>query len=395
MISFREALGLLLEMAPAAAVERVGLDEAAGRVLRESVTADRPFPPFDRVMMDGFALRLADWAAGIREYEIAGSAPAGQAAATLPEGAGKCLEIMTGAPCPRGADAIVPVEEVAAVVAGRVRFAESGAPEAGRFLHRAGSDATAGVVLLERGRRLGAREIGVAASCGMATLAVSALPDIAVIATGDELVAVDETPAPHQIRQSNAHSLAAALRRAGHPPRWVGALGDDVSVARPALQKLLETHGWLVLTGAVSMGGRDFVPALLADLGCEKIFHGVAQRPGKPLGCWRGPAGQVVLALPGNPVSALTGLHTFLLPALAAAAGLRPEPQRMVAMDTRTLALPDFTRHLPVVFQSDGRADPAPAGNSGDFIGLLRSDGFLTLPPRGGGDAAFPFVPWL
>jgi molybdopterin molybdotransferase len=276
-----------------------------------------------------------------------------------------------------------------------VKFAESASPVAGRFLHRAGSDAAAGEILLTPGRLLGSREIGVAASCGAVSLEVSRLPQIAVIATGDELVPVDEIPQPHQIRQSNAHSLAAALQIAGYPPRHVGALNDNVSAARPVIENLLATHDWLVLTGAVSKGAHDFVPALLADLGCRKVFHGVAQRPGKPAGCWIAPGGQVILALPGNPVSALTGLHTLLLPALAVATGRIPPSPRRIVMDDRAAQLPDFTRHLPVTLRADGRAEPAAAGNSGDFIGLLNSDGFLTLPPRGSSAAAFPFTSWL
>ncbi|MEY3897082.1 MAG: hypothetical protein RLZZ214_2603, partial [Verrucomicrobiota bacterium] len=224
---------------------------------------------------------------------------------------------------------------------------------------------------------------------------VSRLPQIAVIATGDELVPVDESPQPHQIRQSNAHSLAAALEIAGYRPQHVGVLNDNVAAARPVIENLLATHDWLVLTGAVSKGAHDFVPELLADLGCRKIFHGVAQRPGKPAGCWIAPGGQVVLALPGNPVSALTGLYTLLLPALAVATGLTPPIARRIVMDDRTVQLPDFTRHLPVTLRADGRAEPAATGNSGDFIGLLNSDGFLTLPPRGSSAAAFPFTPWL
>ncbi len=398
MISFHEALELLLENTPLMAAEHCRLEEAAGRILRENVAADRAFPAFDRVMMDGYALRFADWQAGQRSFRVTGSAPAGRAAVALSGEIGTCVEVMTGAPCPPGSDCIVPVEEVIGNDPGSVRFSESAAPVAGRFIHRAGSDAAAGEVLLKSGGLLGSREIGVAASCGAAWLVVSCAPKIAVVATGDELVGVDEVPAPHQIRQSNAHSLAAALQRAGYPPQHAGVMNDEVSAARPAMEQLLAAHDWLVLTGAVSQGARDFVPALLAELGCRKIFHGVAQRPGKPAGCWIGPAGQVVMALPGNPVSALTGLHAFVLPALAVASGLPRLAARRVVMDDRTVRLPGFTRHLPVTLRADGRAEPAATGNSGDFIGLLNSDGFITLPPRGemsAISAAFAFTPWL
>lgn len=394
MTSFPEALDLLLRNSPLMPVESCRLENAAGRVLRAPLMADREFPAFDRVMMDGYALRFSDWFAGHRSYRVTGSAPAGKAVAALSEKIGTCLEVMTGAPCPQGADCIVPIEEVEERGPEAVKFREAVNPVAGRFIHFAGSDATAGRVLLEPGMLLGSREIGVAASCGASWLQVSKVPNIAVIATGDELVAVDVSPEPHQIRQSNAHSLAAALRLADYPPQHVGVVNDDVSVARPLFEKLLAEHDWLVLTGAVSKGAHDFVPSLLVDLGCRKVFHGVAQRPGKPAGCWIGTRGQVILALPGNPVSALTGLHTLLLPALATASGLVASSPRRVVMEDRSQQLPDFTRHLPVTIRADGRAEPAGTGNSGDFIGLLRSDGLITLPPSSNLVAAFSYTPW-
>jgi molybdopterin molybdotransferase len=394
MVSFHEALELLLKNVPLLPIERCRLEHACGRTLRSVITADRDFPAFDRVMMDGYALRIQDWQGGSRNFRVTDSAPAGKPQAKLSEEMATCVEVMTGAPCPLGADCIIPVEEVLEDDCGRVKFSESAAPVAGRFIHHSGSDAKAGEVLLEQGTLLGSREIGVAASCGAFLLEVSELPKIAVIATGDELVSIDETPASHQIRQSNAHSLAAALKRGGYISQHVGVLNDELSLARPAMESIMETHDWVILTGAVSKGARDFIPALLGDLECRKIFHGVAQRPGKPAGCWIGPRGQVILALPGNPVSALTGLHTFVLPALAVASGLPRQNHRRATINDKAVALPDFTRHLPVTLRADGRAEPAATGNSGDFIGLLKSDGFITLPP--GGDAtAFPFTPWL
>lgn len=397
MVSFPEALELLLKQVPRPPAVRCRLEDAAGRILREPVVADRDFPAFDRVMMDGFALRFADWQDGHRKFQIAGTAPAGAPETTLDPSPGTCVEVMTGAPCPAGTDCIVPVEEVTASGGGWVEFGNAAAPEPGVFLHRAGSDAAAGAVLLEPGTVLGSREIGVAASCGAAWLEVSEIPKIAVIATGDELVAVDEIPAPHQIRQSNGHSLAAALQRAGFPASCCEVMRDGRSTALADLRQSLASHDWLILTGAVSMGARDFVPSILAEAGCRKIFHGIAQRPGKPGGFWTGPDGQMIVALPGNPVSALTGLHTLVIPALSASAGAERPAPRFVVMENRKMQLTDLTRHLPVTLRDDGRVDPAPTGNSGDFIGLLRSDGFITLPPLDAGPApaAHLFTPWL
>ena len=391
MISFSEALNLLLEQLSPVNSEHIRIEDVSGRVLRQEIQADRDFPPFDRVMMDGFAMRVVDYSIS-RCFEVQGCAPAGQAAVTLSNVPMSCIEVMTGAPMPIGADCIVPVEETVRS-ANNVIVAESFDPVVGRFIHRSGSDAAKDEVLLRSGVLLGSREIGVAASFGAVELLVSVRPQITVIPTGDELVAVDALPMPHQIRQSNGHAIRASLRSAGYPSVLKEPLKDDDN--GDALRRALESSDWLILTGAVSKGARDFVPQLLDTIGCRKLFHGVAQRPGKPIGCWLGPCGQIVVALPGNPVSALTCLHAFVLPALACASGL-PLPKRRHVTPTDTLpGLSGMTHHLPVVLSDDGRARPAPTGNSGDFIGLLTSDGFVTLPPQGEVPNGLPFTPWI
>jgi molybdopterin molybdotransferase len=397
MLPFPAALERLLSHIPAQPAERCRLEEAAGRVLRAEVRTDRAVPPFDRVMMDGHALRLADWRAGHRRFRVTGVAPAGHPTVTLESAPGSCVEVMTGAPLPIGADVIVPVEESILNESNEVTLRDTTDLAAGRFIHRCGSDAAAGALVLSPGVVLGSREIGAAAACGAGWLEVSRRPRLAVLATGDELVPVDAQPLPHQIRQSNAHALTAALQRAGFSPAHTATLGDDPAGSARTLADRLATSDVLVLTGAVSKGARDFVPAMLTGLGCTCLFHGVAQRPGKPAGCWLGPAGQVVIALPGNPVSALTGLHAFVLPALAVAVGRPPAPARRVLPDERVDGLRGLTLHLPVTLR-EGRVNPAPTGNSGDFIGLLASDGFVTVPPREeapAAAAALPFTPWL
>ena len=393
MIPFSQARDILLASFPVLPSERLPIESCAGRVLREEIKADREFPPFDRVMMDGFATRAADFAAG-RDFVLSGCAPAGSPAVKLPSAVMSCVEVMTGAPLPLGADCIVPVEEITRD-GGVIRVSPDFEVVPGRYVHAAGSDSRAGERLLEPGVLLGSREIGVAASCGAAWIEVSKLPRIHILATGDELVAVDETPQPHQIRQSNACAIACALQRAGHSASASARLRDDPMEAAVAVRSALEESDWIIITGAVSKGARDFVPTLLDSLGCRCLFHGVAQRPGKPAGCWLGPAGQIVMALPGNPVSALTGLHAFVLPALVVASGCPLPKPRLVVPAGRFDGLPGMTQHLPVKLGNDGRAHAAPTGNSGDFIGLLRSDGFVTIPPRGGISAAFPFTPWL
>lgn len=383
---------MIIRHAPRLEAVDCRLELAHGRVLRRAIHADRDVPSFDRVMMDGYALRAADLAVG-RCLHLAGNAAAGSPQAALPDVAGDCLEVMTGAPLPIGADCIVPVEETARTGSEEITIARGFEVAAGRFIHARGSDAREGDTLIESGCLLGSRQIGVAASCGAVVLQVSRLPRIAIQPTGDELVAVHAVPQAHQIRQSNGHAIRAALARAGYAADLHAPLGDDADTTD--LRGVLESNDWLIITGAVSKGARDFIPGLLDSLGCTRLFHGVAQRPGKPAGCWIGPAGQVVMALPGNPVSALTGLYTFVLPSLAVASGLPLPKPRLVIPGARMDGLPGMTQHLPVTLGADGRVLPAPTGNSGDFIGLLKSDGFVTLPPRGGVSAAVSFTPWI
>jgi molybdopterin molybdotransferase len=394
MITFSEALDLLTANAPVMPSERCRIEQAAGRVLREAIHADRDFPPFDRVMMDGYAMRSEELSK-CRDFRIAGSAAAGRTTHVMPEQGGCCLEVMTGAPLPHGADCVLPLEQVSFPEPGRVRVSESFEWVAGEFIHCAGSDASAEQVLIESGCLLGSKEIGVAAACGMGWLEVSRRPVIRVFATGDELVAVDQEPAAHQIRQSNAHAIRCALQRGGYEVSHIGMIGDNKEEAENVLRNELASGDWLVLTGAVSKGARDFIPAVLGRLGCTKIFHGVLQRPGKPAGCWLGPGGQMIVALPGNPVSALVGLHALVLPALAKASGMKAPRTRMVATADRMERLGGMTLHLPVSLGDDGRVRAEATHNSGDFIGLLRSDGFVTLPPREVGGTDFPYTPWL
>lgn len=389
--NFPQALEKVLQHAPRMKPETCRLEHAHGRVLMQQVRADRDFPPFDRVMMDGYALRTADLKSS-RMFHVTGSAPAGKACANLPDQAGACLEVMTGAPMPAGADCIVPVERIAKIDEDHIQVSPDVDAQAGMFIHRAGSDSKAGDLLLAEGELLGSREIGVAASCGASVLEVASLPRISVIPTGDELVAVDANPEDHQIRQSNGHAIRAALGREGFAATLHAPLSDEAGA--DDLRAILDTSDWLILTGAISKGARDFLPGHLAKLGCTCVFHGVAQRPGKPAGFWLGPQGQAIMALPGNPVSALTGLHAFVLPALAVGSGMpRPAP-RLVIPAAPFQSLPEMTLHLPVSLDGSGRAHAAPTGNSGDFIGLLKSNGFVTIPPRRIISAAFPFTPW-
>lgn len=363
-------------------IESLPLAQCGGAVLRENVYGERDAPPFDRVAMDGIALRAADTREQ-REFRIQARQAAGDAPLTLAAG-NHCIEIMTGAMLPEGCDAVVPVERLQ-VQAGIARLEDGLAVTPGMNIHARGSDSARGALLLAAGTRLAAPEIAVAAGAGMARVRVSSQPNIVVISTGNELVEPGEPVLPHQVRRSNAYAVLAALRQRGFRRVADDHVRDDAGELRARLRFHLDTHDVLILSGGVSMGALDLVPGALRELGVREVFHKVEQRPGRPLWFGVGPAGQAVFGLPGNPVSTLVCLARYVTPALYAAMGEAPAaPQRLA------LAEPFEVRHaltsfLPVRIVGDdwGRdwAEPRPTNGSGDFTSLTGTDGFVELPP--------------
>jgi molybdopterin molybdotransferase len=353
-------------------------------VLRGDLRADRDLPPFDRVTMDGFALSSAALAAGARTFRVEATQAAGMRPFTLDGPGDGCIEVMTGAVLPEGADCVVPYEDAARD--GNTAVMSDGAeiPGPGRHVHRRGSDHLAGDVVVRAGVRLTGREIAVAAACGHSSLTVSHSPKVAVISTGDELVEVDGLVAPHQIRRSNDYAIRAALIRAGYPRADRFHLRDIRHEIEHMLWHILAEYEVVLITGGVSKGKFDFLPGELARQGVRKIFHGVAQRPGKPF--WFGIGGRLtpVFALPGNPVSAYTCLHRYVLPALDHASRMNPRPRLLAALAEAVTFNPRLACLLPVRISSGARAEllafPGEVGSSGDFAGLVDTDGFVELP---------------
>jgi molybdopterin molybdotransferase len=404
MLTPAEAERLILENIPALPREDCPLAAAHGRILRREILADRDLPPFDRVTMDGYALRAAALQAGVTTFKITGIQAAGMRPLKLPEKTEACVEIMTGAVLPEGADCVVPYEETTRdeKTATVSLSAEGAALTAGHAIHRRGSDHTAGDVMIRAGVRLTGREIAVAAACGCTAPLVSQLPKIAVVATGDELVEIDAPVAAHQIRRSNDYALRATLISAGYPRVERFHLHDMREEIEHLLWHVLAEYDVVLVAGGVSKGKFDFLPEELDRQGVQKIFHGVAQRPGKPF--WFGMSRRKtpVFALPGNPVSAYTCLHRYVLPALAHAGGLMPTPPRRVALARPVIFKPELAAFLPVKLSHDSGAisvavTDAP-NTSGDFGGLLETDGFIELPPT---QSEFPagylarFWPWV
>ena len=374
------------------------LPAAVGRVLREPVVADRDLPPHDRVTMDGIAVAAAALERGGEALQVEAEARAGAPRTALRDPARGAVRVMTGAVLPAGCDTVIRSEDLR--LEGDRAWLEPQAPvSAGRNVHRQGSDTRAGATVLTPGRRIGAADVAVLASVGRGQVAVGRRPRVAVISTGDELVDVGEPIAPHQVRRSNGYTVAAALAALGYAaaPRH---LPDDPGRLSAGVEAALRSHDVLITTGAVSQGSADFLPGVFARLGVECYLHGVAQRPGKPLWAGGTAAGKRVFALPGNPVSVMACLHRYVVPFLAAAEGAAALPAQRAALAEAVRFPPPLTFFLPVLLEAAGgalRARPAPAQNSGDFLALVGSDGFVELAaaetefPAG---SVVPVHPW-
>jgi molybdopterin molybdotransferase len=389
LITCQEALDLvaarIAALSPHTGVERVPLEQALGRVLAEPIYADRDQPPFPRSARDGYAVRAAD--AGVRR--LVGSVRAGEMWAGAPLAVGETIEVMTGAPAPDGADAVVMLEHVEATAAS-VRISDNHLPRAGDNVVPRGQEARAGDVLLRAGIRLTPAEIALAASVGAAELCVYARPMAAVLATGDELVAVNQTPAPHQIRDSNSHVLAALVLQHGGVPRLVPpaldtreSLLERITAARDA--------SLLLLSGGVSAGKYDLVEDVLLSLGAEFYFTGVLIQPGKPVVFGRLPATdthseQWIFGLPGNPVSTLVTALLFAMPMLRALGGeLSPQPRFVQATLAAAVKVrPGLTRFVPAKLSASLHAvtvEAVGSHGSGDLTGNARADGYIVVPP--------------
>jgi molybdopterin molybdotransferase len=376
------------------------LGRAHGRVLRQTVAADRDLPPFDRVAVDGYALRHQAWQAGTRCLRVVGMQAAGTIAQKLPPG-DTCIEVMTGAVLPSGTDAVVAYEDCTRDKE-TVRIAPTAVITPGQGVHHQGSDRPSGAVILKSGQKIGGREIAVAAACGYAHLAVARRAKIAVVATGDELVEVGSAVGPHQIRRSNDYALRAALIAAGHPKVERYHLHDVRHEIEHLLGHLIAEYDVVVVAGGVSRGKFDFLPRVLDKMGVKKSFHGVAQRPGKPFWFGLTPRRTPFFGLPGNPASAYICLHRYVLPALTVMSGAPVEGPQPVALEEPVEARIDFNGFVPVVIRHTPRGEtlarPMPLNTSGDFVGLTGTDGFVEIPagtaaaPAGG---EVPFWRWI
>jgi molybdopterin molybdotransferase len=352
-------------------VDDVGLDCAAGRVLAQDARADRDYPPLARSVRDGFAVRTADTPGSLL---LIGEVRAGDVFAGEVN-SGETVEIMTGAPVPRGADAIVMVEHVTREEGGRRIACPAG--KTGQFVNPRGSEARKGDVVIPAGRRLDYSSVALLATIGSVRVPVFRKPRVAVLATGDEIVEPDLQPSDFQIRNSNVYSLAAQVARAGGEATLLPVAKDEYEATRSAIERGLD---WdlLLMSGGVSAGKYDLVETVLADLGAEFFFDRVLIQPGQPLVFGRA-RGKFFFGLPGNPGSTMVTFELFGRAALELLGGesesLLPITQAPLEADFRHK--PGLTRFLPASLSRDGVLTLIPSQGSSDVPALARSNAFL------------------
>jgi molybdopterin molybdotransferase len=384
MITWQEARCIICETVAERSnpteTESLALEDTLGRVLAEEICADRPYPPFNRSTRDGYAIRCADLAQLPRSLPLTGEIRAGQSLERALQ-PGECAAIMTGAPVPAGADAVVMREFVHAENES-VMFERAANP--GENIVPLGSEAKAGQTLLLPGVRLGYAELALAAQVGGAAVRVHGLPRMAILSSGDEVVAHDETPGPFQIRNSNSVALSRLAALSGAEPVVLGNAADDHGALRDAIEHGLAEDA-LVLSGGVSMGKYDLVEEVLTDLGAELFFDAVAIRPGRPA-VFGYCQGKPVFGLPGNPLSTMVTFELLVAAALDILSGAAPRSLAMLGAKMARAPQqhnPSLAHFLPAKLSWDNDepiVEEIAWQGSGDLVALTLANCFLYVP---------------
>jgi len=382
MITVDEALSIVLDRIQPLGVEVIALEDAPFRLLAQDVIADIDLPPFDRARMDGYALRSEDLKTAPARLRAIGEIAAG-ASFDGTINAGEAIKIFTGAPVPRGADAVQKVE-VTESDNSSVLIKEAVSP--GQFITPRASEVRAGQIVAESGREIGPAEMAVLASFGYSKVRVSLRPRIAVISTGSELVPVSEKPEAAQIRNSNSYTIASYAVRAGATVRNLGTVIDTTEAVRAVLLKASRASDLVITSGGVSMGDYDLVKAVLIDLGADLYFDKVSIRPGKPTVFAR-LKDTYFFGLPGNPVSTSVTFNVFARPAIRKMQGeASPLLTTVRAELTRSLSDSSSRRsYLPArLFVESGhaKAEPLKWGGSSDLVAFMRANALIVFPEQ-------------
>ncbi|MBV1888284.1 MAG: molybdopterin molybdotransferase MoeA [Urechidicola sp.] len=380
------ALEIILNQSKDFGIEEVEFINSLGRVLKENIVADRDFPPFNRVSMDGIGICFDSFKNGQRKFKIEGVQPAGSPQLTL-KNPKNCIEVMTGAMLPKNIDVVIPYEQVS--VENSVAMILIEGIEQFKNIHKKGTDKQYGDLIISTNTLISSSEIGVLATVGKSKVKVAKQPKVLIISTGDELVEVDELPTEYQIRRSNVYTLVSLLERLNIYAE-TAHISDDKKVLKLKIATYLKEFDVLLFSGAVSKGKFDFIPEVLDELGVEKLFHKVAQRPGKPF--WFGRKviehsrndriDKIVFAFPGNPISTFVSCVNYFYPWYQKSVGIEHK-QNFAVLATNFTFKPELTYFLQVKLENIKGvlyAHPIAGKGSGDLANLVQTDAFLELP---------------
>lgn len=375
MITVAEAEQIILSQKREYGTEYVPFEQAVGRVLAEDIYADRDLPPYDRITMDGIAFSYNAYDKGIRTFRIKATQAAGDTPVDITDET-DCIEIMTGAALPPSVDTIVRYEDLevkdgtATILTDKVKQ--------GQNIHRKGKDRKQGDVVLPANEVLTPAHIALAATVGKTNIAVKKLPRVAIISTGDELVAIHQQPTPYQVRRSNSYTIKAALEQYCIQAD-LRHLPEDADITKTELAVFLKEYDVIILSGGVSMGKFDHLPHVLEELGVNKLFHKVQQRPGKPFWFGTHAGGALVFAFPGNPVSTFLCLYRYFIPWLTGKQNIT-----YAVLDEDVIFTPPLQYYMQVRVYIDEHgkllASPDEGNGSGDFANLVNTNAFMELP---------------
>lgn len=378
LTTVQDALKIILNNTENFGIEEVSFSNSIGKVLKENIVADRDFPPFNRVSMDGIAISFSAFNSGQREFKIEGIQAAGSKQLTLQNNQ-HCIEVMTGAVLPKNTDVVIQYElltienNIAKINLKTVREFQN--------VHLKGFDKKQDEVLIKKNTLITAAEIGVLATVGKSTVKVAKEPKVMIVSTGNELVEVSQVPAEHQIRRSNVYALVSLLEKLNIKATTAHIL-DDKETLESTIESFLNEYDVLLFSGAVSKGKFDFIPEVLANLGVQKLFHKVQQRPGKPF--WFGKKNnKTVFAFPGNPVSTFVSCLKYFFPWYKKSVGLNFEFENSAILAEDFTFNPNLTYFLQVKLHNENgklMATPCTGKGSGDLANLVDADAFLELP---------------
>lgn len=405
MISVEEALQTILDSAQDFGVEEIPFIQSVSRILKENIVADRDFPPFNRVSMDGIAIDYNEFSSRLRSnghlsFKIEGIQAAGSEQISL-QNSENCIEVMTGAMLPKNTNVVIRYEDVS--IENGIATINIDEVKENQNIHQKGKDGKTGDLLIHKNTKISAAEIGVLATVGKETVKVAKIPKVMIVSTGDELVGVSEIPLAHQIRRSNVFTLVSLLEKLQIPSE-TAHITDDKPILKERIKIYLEEFDVLLFSGAVSKGKYDFLPEVFEELGVEKLFHTVAQRPGKPFFYGRAATlgiseqdvyqeankhpenknqkNTIVFGFPGNPISTFVNCLAYFYPWYHKSVGAEQQEGNAILAEDVTFK-PSLTYFLQVKLSyrfGHLIATPLAGNGSGDLASLVNTDAFIQLP---------------